>query len=127
MTVFPSQKTSRMKSILDLQNLRQSLLLQTWQRVFAKLWIRGYTSQVRSLPKRSVNASHKITYHMLFNGSYTVIKKNRLFLLLTYTEQQGQIFLTLHRATFLQRQFLLPSGQTFSSELLKSEWQSPLL
>lgn len=70
-------------------------MLQTWQRVFVKLWIHWYTSQVRSLPKRSVNASHMITYHMLFNASYNLKKKNknRLFLLLTYTEQQGQIFL----------------------------------
>lgn len=44
----------------------------------------GYITQVSTLPRRSVNASHMITYHMLFNGSYNKKKKKRPFLVQTY-------------------------------------------
>lgn len=46
-----------------------------------------------------MNASHMITYHMLFNGSYNF--KKRPFLVQTYTEQQGQVFLNSSSNYFL--------------------------
>lgn len=52
--------------------------------------------QVSSLPKdkRSVNASHMITYHMPFNGSNNNYRiEKRLFLRSTSTKQQSRVFL----------------------------------